>query len=41
VCHKDDNLKSILIDCQRNCKVNCKKLIYRYEIIDRAIGTFP
>ncbi|GFT06568.1 uncharacterized protein NPIL_258461 [Nephila pilipes] len=40
ICYKDINLIHTLNDCQRNCNLNCKKLIYRYEIVDRVIDLF-
>ncbi|GFT29294.1 uncharacterized protein NPIL_583871 [Nephila pilipes] len=36
-CHQDVKLRGVLDECRRNCMVNCKKLIYRYEIVDRFI----
>ncbi|GFU14200.1 hypothetical protein NPIL_71351, partial [Nephila pilipes] len=40
-CVTDANSKKILNNCRRNCKVSCKKLIYRYEIIDRVLDILP
>ncbi|GFU43863.1 uncharacterized protein NPIL_321731 [Nephila pilipes] len=41
VCRKDANLNNILNECRRNCKVNCRKLIFHYEIVDRSLASIP
>ncbi|GFT71527.1 uncharacterized protein NPIL_310831 [Nephila pilipes] len=39
-CTSNAKIRVNLKKCRMNCKVNCKNLIYRYEIIDQLIGPY-